>query len=296
MTAASRYLAEVVPAATAVAAGLLVLLVARVRLPAATGRTAGDALPWWLRVLLPLARPLGAGMLPLVGRTRWQRLGQQLARCDLDQQLDAGEWLGLRMLLSLLPAGLAVLGQHVLQLDALALSGAIALGGGWLLGGRWLAQRRQQRENQILKELPGYLDVLTLCVEAGASLMAALRIAVDRAPDTALRGVCERILREVRAGRTRVAALGHVASVYELPALTTLATALIQSEGAGISLGSVLRAQSEQRAAERHARAEKLALQAPVKMLGPLILCIFPCTFIVIAVPVVARIMGEGGG
>jgi tight adherence protein C len=58
-----------------------------------------------------------------------------------------------------------------------------------------------------------------------------------------------------------------------------------------MSLGQILRTQSEQRTAERFARAERLAMQAPVKMLGPLIFCIFPCTFIVLAVPIVVRML-----
>jgi len=62
----------------------------------------------------------------------------------------------------------------------------------------------------------------------------------------------------------------------------------------GSSIGPILRAQSEQRRAERFQRAEKLALEAPVKMLGPLIMCIFPCTFIVIGFPIVVQLMKAG--
>ena len=101
----------------------------------------------------------------------------------------------------------------------------------------------------------------------------------------------ERVLREIRSGRTRVEALQHVARVYDSEGLTALASALLHSEGAGMSLGTLLRAQAQQRTAERHARAERLAMQAPVKLLGPLILCIFPCTFVVISVPIVVRIL-----
>jgi tight adherence protein C len=68
----------------------------------------------------------------------------------------------------------------------------------------------------------------------------------------------------------------------------------VQGELMGSSIGPILRAQSEQRRTERFQRAEKLALEAPVKMLGPLILCIFPCTFIVIAFPIVVQLLSSG--
>ena len=77
----------------------------------------------------------------------------------------------------------------------------------------------------------------------------------------------------------------------DAPPVTSLVAALVQAETSGGSLSGVLRAQSEQRLNERFARAEKLALEAPVKLLAPLILCIFPCTFLVLAFPVVIRLL-----
>ena len=74
----------------------------------------------------------------------------------------------------------------------------------------------------------------------------------------------------------------------------SLVSALVQGEMMGASVGPILRAQSEQRRTERFQRAEKLALEAPVKMLGPLILCIFPCTFIVIGFPIVVQLLKSG--
>jgi tight adherence protein C len=80
----------------------------------------------------------------------------------------------------------------------------------------------------------------------------------------------------------------------DLPAVTALLTALIQADLRGMSLGAALRAQSAQCLADRFVRAERAALQAPVKLLLPLLTCIFPCTFIVIAIPIAARFVGVG--
>lgn len=247
-------------------------------------------LPVLLRIIWPLSQPLVGTLCRVVPQALQRRIEAQLLRCDLDGLLDAPRWLALRATLALLSAAMAGLLAHPLQWPAIACALAAA-GFGAVLSGHWLAQRRALRERQILKDLPASLDVLTLCVEAGATLTAALRMLVDKSGDTPLSAVFARVLREVRAGRTRLEALEHVARVYRMPCLDALVMALVQSESAGMSLGAVLRAQAGQRAAERHQRAERLALQAPVKMLVPLVLCIFPCTFIVLAVPVAARLL-----
>lgn len=161
---------------------------------------------------------------------------------------------------------------------------------GYLHGGLWLRQQREVLERAIVRDLPAWLDLMTVCVEAGATLTSGLRLIVSQAPESPLREYFERVLREVRGGRARAQAFSHAAALYGVESLDTLASALAHAEGSGMSLGTVLRNQAAQRTAERFARAEKLAMQAPVKMLGPLILCIFPCTFIVIGVPIAVRL------
>ncbi len=152
---------------------------------------------------------------------------------------------------------------------------------------------RRFLERRIARDLPSYLDLLTVCVEAGATLTAGVNQIIEGAPDSPLRRYFEHVLREVRGGQLRAHAFERVAALYAVPSLSTLAAALGHAESSGMSLGGILRAQGQQRIAERFARAEKLAMQAPVKLLGPLILCIFPCTFVVLAVPIVVRL---GGG
>jgi tight adherence protein C len=78
------------------------------------------------------------------------------------------------------------------------------------------------------------------------------------------------------------------------PSITNFVSALIQAERMGMNLGPILRAQSEQRRTERFARAEKLAMEAPVKLLFPLIAFIFPCTFVVLGFPIAMKFMHMG--
>ncbi|HVL59649.1 MAG TPA: type II secretion system F family protein, partial [Burkholderiaceae bacterium] len=175
---------------------------------------------------------------------------------------------------------------------------AVAVGSAALAGAAlpcaWLRRRVERRTASIARQLPFFLDAITLAVEAGANLTGAIAQAVDRGPAGALRGELMRVLRDVRAGRTRADALRSLADRLQLPAIASLVSALIAAERHGTGLGTALRAQADQRRSERFARAERLAMQAPVKMLLPLLVFVFPCTFVLLAFPVVVRLLEEG--
>jgi tight adherence protein C len=249
----------------ALAAAALALFCGRLLVQSRSGPPVDATLPLLLRLSRGpalLVAPLATGLLP--GPMR-QELARSLDSLGLMPQLSPELWFSMRVAHALLLA-IAVLlcgGAGAWLIAALA---GIA---GFLLGGVWLRRLRSQ---------------------AGATLTAGVRLIVAQAPDSPLRGYFDRVLREVRGGRPRALAFGHVAQLYEVECLSTLASALAHAEGSGMSLGQILRTQSAQRTAERFARAERLAMQAPVKMLGPLIFCIFPCTFIVLAVPIVVRL------
>jgi tight adherence protein C len=158
----------------------------------------------------------------------------------------------------------------------------------------WLRDQREARQRQILKALPLYLDIVTLCVEAGLNLTSALTQAVQKGPANPFKQELNRVLRDVRTGRPRVDAFRSLAERIQMPAVSSLVSALVTADRQGSALGPILRAQSEQRRTERFQRAEKLAMEAPVKMLFPLIAFIFPCTFAVIAFPIAMKFMQEG--
>jgi len=158
----------------------------------------------------------------------------------------------------------------------------------------WLRDLILTRRRDTLKTLPFFLDIITLCVEAGLNLTGALTQAVAKGPNGPLRDEIGRVLRDVRAGRSRLDALRSFADRMNEPSITNFVSALIQAENMGMNLGPIMRAQSEQRRAERFARAEKLAMEAPVKMLFPLIAFIFPCTFVVIGFPIAMKFIHMG--
>ncbi len=161
----------------------------------------------------------------------------------------------------------------------------------------WVNDQVKKRHLQISRALPYSLDLLTLSVEAGLDFTGALAKVVEKGKAGPLREELQIVLKQLKMGKTREEALKAMIARVDLPALTTFVTALIQADKMGTSLGKVLRIQSTQLRFDRTQRAEKLAGEAPVKMLFPLIACIFPTVFMVLFGPIVFQFMfGDIGG
>ena len=242
---------------------------------------------WW--PLRWLAYYLGP-VLPLNLR---QRVLVKLRLAGLDYALAPEQFIAGQLLGAAGAAGLAVwlIGNLHLPLGPWPLlAGACA----YLMPGIWLRDRILLRRRDTLKTLPFMLDIITLCVEAGLNLSGALAQAVAKGPAGPLRDEFSRVLRDVRAGRPRLDALRTLGDRMNEPAISNFVAALIQAERMGMNLGPILRAQSEQRRNERFARAEKVAMEAPVKLLFPLIAFIFPCTFVVLGFPIAMKFIHMG--
>ena len=161
----------------------------------------------------------------------------------------------------------------------------------------WVNDQVKKRHLQISRALPYNLDLLTLSVEAGLDFTAALAKVVEKGKGGPLREELQIVLKQLKMGKTREESLKAMIARVDLPALSTFVTALIQADKMGTSLGKVLRIQSTQMRIDRTQRAEKLANEAPVKMLFPLIACIFPTVFMVLFGPIVFAFMfGNVGG
>jgi tight adherence protein C len=165
---------------------------------------------------------------------------------------------------------------------------------GWFYPLIWLKDHLSARKRELLKSLPFLLDIITLCVEAGLNMQGAVTQAVSKGPKGVLRNELQRVLRDIRAGKARSDSLRDMADRLSEPSITNFCVAVIQAERMGMNLGPVLRAQADQRRSERFLRAEKLAMEAPVKMLFPLLAFIFPCTFIVLLFPTAMKFMHSG--
>lgn len=153
-----------------------------------------------------------------------------------------------------------------------------------------LSDRRKKREAQIIRMLPVYLDFITMAVQAGMNLNGALLQAVDKGPEGPLQLEIQKVLRDIKAGVGRVEALRNMGERLDIKEITSLVAAIAQAEKSGSSVGETLKLQSDQRRVERFQRAEKLAMQAPVKLVGPLVMFIFPTTFIILLFPVLIQL------
>ena len=143
----------------------------------------------------------------------------------------------------------------------------------------------KQQQVQLQRDFPFMLDLLTLSIEAGMGMLSALQVCVAQLPPHALKRHLQTTLDDLRTGLSREQAFARFAARADLDEAHVFVAALQQSFELGGSLGPLLRQQADQRRQERFLRAEKKALEAPVKMLWPLVACIFPCTFLVIGYP-----------
>ncbi len=163
---------------------------------------------------------------------------------------------------------------------------------GFLVPLIWLRDQIKKRHHKIARALPYSIDLLTLSVEAGLDFQAAIAKVVEKGQSGPLREELGIMLGEIRLGKTREQALRNLGDRVRLPQLSSFVSNLIQADRMGTSLGKVLRIQSTQMRIERTQRAEKLANEAPVKMLFPLVLCIFPTVFLILFGPIIYRLMG----
>jgi len=252
--------------------------------------SAGGAAGFWSVFI----RKLGASLRRFMGANYETNMRRRLTKGGDPQGYKPEDILALQVVLAV--AGLVF---GLLISSALGVSVAwgllvVAMGAGYPL--IWVADQVKKRHHLITRALPYSLDLLTLSVEAGLDFTGALNKVVEKGKAGPLRDEFSMLLKQLKMGKTREEALKAMIVRVDLPALTSFVTALIQADKMGTSLGKVLRIQSTQLRIERTQRAEKLAGEAPVKMLFPLIACIFPTVFMVLFGPIVFALMYGGVG
>ena len=265
----------------------------------ADGRKAERSLPLLFRMLLPFVPNLaGFASRPGFARAR-QTADEMIVAAGMEGLLTGTEFVALKFLVPL-TCGSAWLAL-VLLLGALMPESPFAGNGivfgmaGFLLFYAyplmWLRGTLKRRHLAIMRALPFVLDLLTLSVEAGMDFMGALQRNCERRKLDPLNEELIRMTREIQVGTPRRVALRNMADRVRQPDLKGVAHALIQADELGVSIGSILRIQSDQLRSRRFDRAEKLASEAPVKMLGPLMLCIFPAVFVILLGPILMQAM-----
>ncbi|HSJ56471.1 MAG TPA: type II secretion system F family protein [Anaerolineae bacterium] len=205
-------------------------------------------------------------------------------------------FVGLRVLAGLVCALLAFL---VTQLGDLPLIRrlilVVASGGlGYYLPLFWLRSRIKNRKREILRALPDGIEMLNVCVGAGLGFDMALS-RVGEQWQNPLSDEFNRVVLEMRLGKTRRQALLDLAHRTDVMELENFAATIIQADQLGVSIAKVLRTQAEQMRIARRQKAEELARQAAIKLLFPLVFLIFPAMFAVLLGPAVPQVMGTLG-
>lgn len=255
-----------------------------------------DRSPPLLQALRPVVRWYASSVDAGLSAHKREILQTQLNTAGAAYMLTPAEFLVVRRLALVAGAVLATYVIFVLEIrDPMYLAAAGSLVPfAYLYPDIWLRDTMKRRQARFEKEFPFFLDVLVLGMKAGLTFTAAVEQAIEQLRDGPVRQEFSRYLRETRTGVARRIALDRLASRVVIPAVTNFAASVIQAEETGGSLGEVLSDQARMRRQERFLRAEKLANQAPVKMLFPLIALLFPITFIIIGFPIVIQLIESG--
>jgi tight adherence protein C len=249
--------------------------------------------PFYERSVKPLIRRLAKIRQAREGGGMVERTDLRLQKAGYPGGLRGADWIGVKFLSALV--GAIVVFLLVLLLTGGSFSVAflgLAVGGmiGFVGTEFWLGRKIRARGDELVLQLPDALDLLTISVEAGLGFDAALAKVVEKM-EGPLVDEFRQALAEVRMGRQRREALRDVATRADQQPITNFIGAIVQAEQLGVPIAKVLQIQSQQLRIERRQRAEEAAAKAPVKMLFPMVGCIFPTIFIVILGPAVVTVI-----
>jgi tight adherence protein C len=246
------------------------------------------------RIIFPIARKLGELALRFTPQNAIQQTARKLEMAGNPGGIDPTIFWALRI------GGLS-LGAVLFFVATISPEGSFLKGRGLLFGipaaavgffmpELWLQGRISKRQTDVRKAMPDALDLLTICVEAGLGFDAAMSKVFQKWNNEVARAF-GRVIREIQLGKLRKDALRDMADRLGVPEMTSFVAAVIQSEQLGVSLAKVLRVQADQMRIKRRQMAEEAAHKAPIKMLIPMAILIFPSICIVLMTPAVIMLM-----
>ena len=223
---------------------------------------------------------------PLNRRLLLAKLGEKLKNklVAAGSSLSVGQFLALKQVCALL-AFILVLVLAGLKFNPRPLIFSAMVG--FFLPDLWINSRVKKRRQGVLRQLPSVIDLLSLTVGAGLDLTSAIDLVVKKSKPSPLIKELFNISQEARMGKTRREALRTMASRLNIPEVSSLVRTLVQADRMGTGIDEALRIHSEESRLGRFERGERLALQAPLKLLIPLIFCILPVVFIIVAGPII---------
>jgi len=242
------------------------------------------------RAIAPALEKIGGLVLRFTPQGWVGRAQKKLVLAGWADRMDGNTWAAMRIIALVLAFVLWIFVQSVLQttnykLLALVIMLAMGFFGPEAVLNRKIDERRKDME----KTLPDIIDLLVISVEAGLGFEAAMGRVVQNVPGELAREF-SRTLQETRVGVARNIALRNLAERTDVDDLNTFILSLIQADQFGVSIARMLRVQADEMRVRRRQRAQERAFAAPVKLVFPLVLCIFPSIFVVILGPAVINI------
>lgn len=241
--------------------------------------------PFSERVMRPAFKRLGKFVEDSMPDKSRQQIAQKLVSAGRPGDMSTGDFIVMRYVLTatLCVIGIAVgaITRNVVVLALGAMVGAVIGLYGPMF---WLRWKLSARKTEITMELPDVIDVLVVCVEAGLTFEAALEKVVEKF-DHALAQEFGRVMQEVRLGRPRLEALADMGERAGVDELNNFVQAIIQSEQLGSGISRILRIQSDEIRAKRLVLAQERGARASLKMLLPMLGCIFPTLWVILLGP-----------
>jgi len=244
------------------------------------------------RVIVPILRRLGEIVTRLTPQSMLDNTAHQLELAGSPGNISAAEFWVIRGLSTIVLGILFFVflgrfgqepGRRILYTLAVAVAG-------FFLPSLYLRSTISRRQEAIIKKFPDALDLMSICVDAGLPFDGAMA-RVHEKWDDPLAEEFGRVIYEVQLGKSRRQAMRDMAARMDVNDVSSFVAAILQAEHLGVSIGKVLRIQSEQMRIRRRQRAEEKAHQAPVKMLFPLVFLIFPAMFIVLLGPAALQVL-----
>lgn len=251
--------------------------------------------PFGERVIIPVIRRIGEFSARFTPQKAIQDTARRLELAGNPWPIDASTFLAVRFILAVVFGGFLAVVMWISPPSS-ASDNFMYIGGatfaGFYLPHLMLTSKITNRQKEVRKAMPDALDLLTICVEAGLGFDAAMA-KVSEKWENELSLAFARTIREVQLGKVRREALKAMADRLGIPEMTSFVAAIIQSEQLGVSMAKVLRIQSDQMRLRRRQHAEEEAHKAPIKMIIPMALLIFPSIMIIILTPAAIQIMGS---
>ncbi len=251
-------------------------------------------IPFRDRVLLPLMRRLADLTVRITPQKQLEEARRMLELAGM--QTEPTTFFAMRVMLTV---GLTLAGILLFfVLNKTAVTNALLYTAGFAAMGFFLPvmlvrSKITRRQQNVVKALPDALDLLVICVEAGLGFDAAMGKVYEKW-ENELAIAFGRVLREIQLGKLRREALRDMSARMDVPDVNSFVAAIVQADQLGVSMAKILRVQSDQMRVKRRQRAQEKAHQAPVKMMIPMVLLIFPSIWIVLLGPAILQVMEVG--